>query len=147
MLQKLIIRLTAAWKRCGVLEKLIIVLTLAAIVLWPLARGMPTPPSPDYTNSPQGLTTNQRKELTTFLVRAFGVRLGPGDVKNVPSRSDLDTMISAGLNVNGHLCASVKEIWPLSLQGMYQVKCVAYRGGSGTKTYIVDALKGIAFEQ
>ena len=56
-------------------------------------------------------------------------------------------MIATGLNGNGLLCASIREIRALRLPGKYEVTCVAYRGGSGTKTYVIDALNGVAFQQ
>ena len=94
------------------------------------------------------LSIDQRKELTVFAIRGgLGILMGPNDVKDVPSGSDLETMIATGLNGNGLLCASIREIWALRLPGKYEVTCVAYRGGSGTKTYVIDALNGVAFQQ
>jgi len=91
---------------------------------------------------------DQRRELTVFGIRGgLGIVVGPGDLHEVPSGGDLETMIATGLNGNGFLCASISEIRALSLRGKYEVTCVAYRGGSGTKTYVIDALTGVAFEQ
>ena len=93
------------------------------------------------------LSIDQQKELTVFGIRgAFGVSMGPNDVKKVLSGGDLELMIATGLNGNDLLCASIKEVRALTLRGKYEVTCVAYRGGSSTKTYIIDALNGFAFE-
>ena len=52
------------------------------------------------------------------------------------------------LNLNGLLCAKVLDIKPLKVrQNVYEITCIEYRGGTGTKTYIMDAAKGTAWAQ
>ena len=49
------------------------------------------------------------------------------------------------INLNGFLCAKVLDIRPLRARSnVYEVTCVEYRGGSRTKTYIMDSVKGQA---
>lgn len=91
------------------------------------------------------LTTEQKKELTVFGMKAMGMNVGIGDVKNVLSASEIEEMVATGLNMNGHLCAQISDIRPLKIKSTYEVTCVAYRGGSAEKNFIVDALKGVAF--
>lgn len=93
------------------------------------------------------LGEKHQKELAVFMMRAMGTNLGVDDIKNQVSPEELETMVSTGLNLNGHLCANITDIRPLKLAGAYEVTCVAYRGGSSQKTYIVDALNGTASEQ
>jgi len=50
------------------------------------------------------------------------------------------------INLNGFLCAKVTDIRPLKVRpDVYEVTCIEYRGGSSTKTYIMDAAKGTAW--
>lgn len=50
------------------------------------------------------------------------------------------------LNLNGLLCAEVIDIKPLKVkQDVYEVTCIEYRGGSGTKTYLMNTTKGTAW--
>jgi len=91
------------------------------------------------------LSTEQKKELTVFGMKAMGLNVGISDIKNVLSVPEIEEMISTGLNLNSHLCAQVTDIRPLKVKSTYEVTCVAYRGGSTKKSYVVDALKGVAF--
>lgn len=59
----------------------------------------------------------------------------------------LKETVALMLNSNGHLCAKVTDIIPLQVKNQYEVTCIAYRGGKGTKTYIFNAADGTAFEQ
>jgi hypothetical protein len=61
------------------------------------------------------LSAQHRKELSVFGMRAMGLKVGVGDVKNVPSRSEIEQVVAVGLNANGHLCAQIVEIRPLRL--------------------------------
>jgi hypothetical protein len=98
--------------------------------------------------SVSSLTKDQQRELNVFGIRAgLGLHIGPNDIKNVQTGRDLEQMIALGLNGSGHLCANVVHVSALKMAGKYEVTCVAYRGGSGQKTYIVDALKGLAYEE
>jgi hypothetical protein len=92
------------------------------------------------------LSAQHRKELSVFGMRAMGLKVGVGDVKNVPSRSEIEQVVAVGLNANGYLCAQIVDIRPLKVQGAYEVTCIAYRGGSAKKSYVLEALKGVAFE-
>lgn len=94
------------------------------------------------------LTLQQEKELTVFGIKGgLNMDASVDDIKNRLAKADLEEMIATGINGNGFLCATVLEVRPLTLESKYEVTCIAYRGGSGRKTYIIDALNGIAFEQ
>lgn len=94
----------------------------------------------------EDLSAQHKKELTVFGMRAMGLKVGVSDVKNVLSASEIEQMVATGLNLNGHLCAEITGIRVLKVQGTYEVTCIAYRGGSATKAYVLEALKGVAFE-
>jgi hypothetical protein len=91
------------------------------------------------------LTTEQKKELMLFGMKAMGLNVGVEDIKNVPNNAGVEKVVATGINLNGHLCASLKSIRPLEVESAYEVTCVAYRGGSARKDYVVDALEGTAF--
>lgn len=92
------------------------------------------------------LTPEQRQELFVFGARAMGLEAGVGDVKHVLSPAEVKQLVSAGIKLNGHLCAEIVEIRPLQMQAAYEVSCSPYRGDSGTKTYVLEAFEGRAFE-
>lgn len=117
--------------------------TLAVSALFGSLACVPTAGA-DTTAS---LSDKHQKELAVFLMQAMGTDLGVDDVKNKSSAAELETMVATGLNMNGHLCASITDIQPLRPAGAYEVTCIAYRDGSGRKTYIVDALNGTASEE
>jgi len=98
-------------------------------------------------NDAADLSTQTKKELFVFGARAMGLKTGVSDVKKVSSREDIDAIVKNGLNMNGHLCAEITNIRALKSAGTYEVTCVAYSGGSARKSYVLEALKGIAFEQ
>ena len=91
------------------------------------------------------LSDTQKKELTLFGMKAMGLNVGIGQVKKVLSVLEVNKMVATGLNLNGHLCAELIEIRPLKVKSTYEATCIAYRGGSSKKSYIIDALKGVAF--
>jgi len=93
-----------------------------------------------------GLTSLQKKELTVFGMKAMGMNVELGHVKNILSNPEIKEMVATGLNMNGHLCAQITDISPLKQNSKYEVSCIAYQGGKAQKTYIVDALNGVAFE-
>lgn len=93
-----------------------------------------------------GLTAEQSKELTVFGGKAMGANVGVADIKNVITGADLNKLVATGINLNQFLCATVTDIRPLKVESTYEVTCIAYRNGTAKKAYIVDALKGIAFE-
>ncbi len=95
----------------------------------------------------EDLTPQQSKELTVFAVKNLGASSTTvRDVKDVFPRAKINELVATGINLNGFLCASVADIRPLKVKATYEVTCIAYRNGSARKTYIVDALKGVAFE-
>jgi len=87
----------------------------------------------------------QKKELTLFGMKAMGLNVDISGVKKVLSTSEVNQMVATGLNLNGHLCAELVAIRPLKVRSTYEATCIAYRGGSAQKSYIIDALKGVAF--
>jgi len=91
------------------------------------------------------LSDTQKKELTLFGIKAMGLNVGIAQVKNVLSTPEVNEMVATGLNLNGHLCAELILILPLKVKSTYEATCIAYRGGSAKKSYIIDALKGVAF--
>jgi hypothetical protein len=91
------------------------------------------------------LTAEQKKELTLFAMKAMGFNVGISDIKNVLTMPEIEKVVATGLNANGHLCAQITAILPLKKKSVYEATCIAYRGGSAKKSYIVDALKGVAF--
>ncbi|PPI78395.1 hypothetical protein DXI23_04650 [Marinobacter flavimaris] len=91
------------------------------------------------------LSDIHKKELTLFGMKTIGLNVGMAQVKKVLSTPKVHEMVKTGLNLNGHLCAELVDIRPLKTQGAYEATCVAYRGGTARKQYIIDALKGVAF--
>lgn len=63
------------------------------------------------------------------------------------TREELKTMTATVINMNGGLCAEVVNISPLVQKGLFEVRCIEYRGGTGTVDYIMDANKGTAFKR
>lgn len=61
-------------------------------------------------------------------------------------KKELKTLTATILNLNGLLCAEVTDIRPLEIKNLFEVTCIAYRGGSATKTYIMNAAEGTAWE-
>lgn len=61
------------------------------------------------------------------------------------SAVDIERTAATIINLNRHLCARVTNISQLRVrQGVYEVTCVEYRGGTGTVRYLLDAPDGIA---
>ncbi|WP_148255309.1 hypothetical protein [Aidingimonas lacisalsi] len=92
------------------------------------------------------LTALQSKELTVFAGKSMGSDAEVSDIKKVMPRKDINELVATGININGFLCASVTDIRAMKVKSVYEVTCIAYRNGTAKKTYMVDALKGIAFE-
>jgi hypothetical protein len=103
------------------------------------------PVSPVALASSPKLNESQRKELTLFSMKAMGLNVEIKDVKKVLSPIEVNELVATGINLNDHLCAEVIEVRPLKMKSRYEAKCIAYRGGTATKHYIIDALKGVAF--
>ena len=74
------------------------------------------------------------------------VAAGAGSNCNVPNEEDGKTF-GLILNLNSLLCAKVVRVCPLQVRDALEVTCVEYRGGTATKTYIVDTKTATAFEQ
>ena len=91
------------------------------------------------------LSDVQNKELTLFGMKAMGLNVGIAQVKKVLSTPEVHEMVATGLNLNGHLCAELVDVRPLKVKSTYEATCVAYRGGTAKKQYVIDALKGVAF--
>lgn len=62
-----------------------------------------------------------------------------------PSRNHAN--MATLLVLNGLLCAEAIEVRKLAQDGKYEVRCIEYRGGSGTVDYIVDLDTGKAFRR
>lgn len=92
------------------------------------------------------LSDYQKKELIVFGMQAMGIDKGIPDVKKVLSTSEVYEIVATGINLNGFLCAELLDIRPLKMQSKYEASCIAYRGGSSRKTYIINSLEGVAFE-
>lgn len=56
-------------------------------------------------------------------------------------------MLATLLNLQGFLCAKVTNVHPLELPKHYEVRCIEYRGGSGTVDYIVNLETGRAVKR
>ena len=80
------------------------------------------------------LSIQNKKELSVFGMRAMGMKVDVSDIKKLLSRSEIDQVVQAGLNMNGYLCAQITDIRPLKIAGTYEISCIAYRGGSAKKT-------------
>ncbi len=91
------------------------------------------------------LSNTEKKELTLFGMKAMGLNVGIESIKKVLSIPEVNKMVATGLNLNGHLCAELVAVRPLKVKSTYEATCIAYRGGSSKKAYIIDALKGVAF--
>ncbi|WP_289022485.1 hypothetical protein [Desulfobacter postgatei] len=91
------------------------------------------------------LSNVQKKELTLFGMKAMGLNVGMAQVKKVLSTPEVYEMVATGLNLNGHLCAELVDVSPLKVQSTYEATCIAYRGGTAKKQYVINALKGVAF--
>jgi len=66
--------------------------------------------------------------------------------RSAPSEdADIEKLAATIINLNHHLCAQVLEISPLQMRdGVYEVTCIEYRGGTGTVRYMLDARAGLA---
>ena len=76
------------------------------------------------------LNAQHKRELTVLGSRAMGLLVGVNDVKKILSGAEIEKLVAAGINLNGHLCARITDIRLLKISGGYEVTCIAYRGGS-----------------
>ncbi|WP_155891393.1 hypothetical protein [Oleidesulfovibrio alaskensis] len=60
---------------------------------------------------------------------------------------DLEKQIAFIINANGFLCSRVIYVQPLAQRNLYEVRCIEYRGGSGTVDYILNASTGVVFKR
>jgi hypothetical protein len=63
------------------------------------------------------------------------------------SAGDADETMATYLNLKGQLCAKVVKVSPLKMKDTYEVRCIEYRGGSGTVDYIVNLEKGVVYKR
>ncbi len=87
------------------------------------------------------------KKITTSLMLLVVCVFSASNIVHANNKEDLKQTVALILNLNGHLCAKVIDISPLKIKNQYEVICVANRGGSATKNYILNAADGTAFEQ
>ena len=91
-----------------------------------------------------------REDLArTALERKAGIQ---GQLESITAQKEQlqgeqDKLVATGLNLNGHLCAELVDVHPLKVKSKYDATCVTYRGGAARKSYVIDALNGVAFEQ
>lgn len=78
-------------------------------------------------------------------MKSMGIEAGIEQVKKVLSTPEINEMVTTGLNMNGQLCANLIVVKPLKVKSTYEATCVAYRGGSAKKSYVIDALNGTSF--
>jgi len=90
------------------------------------------------------LLGSHKKELIWFGMNAMGLRTGIDSIKKVLPMKDVHNMIKTGLNMNGMLCAEITDLVPLRMKYTYEVTCIAYRGGTKTKSYVINAQRGVA---
>jgi hypothetical protein len=84
---------------------------------------------------------NNQKRFLAFIIASASILSAHGETKE-----ELKEQVATIINLNDFLCAKVLDIRPLEVRpNVYEVKCIEYSGGSGTKTYIFDASKGIAW--
>ncbi len=77
----------------------------------------------------------------------FVTWLSPLPARAEISQRELEEMIAFVINVNGGLCAKVVQVNPLKLEDTYEVRCIEYRGGTGTVEYILNAREGKVFKR
>jgi hypothetical protein len=112
-----------------------------------LLAGPSSEPREESSGIASELTEQQFNDLMLFGMRAMGLRVGIEDIRNTPGYAEVAEMVATGLNLKGLLCAELIEIRPLRLESKYEATCIAYEGGSAKKSYVIDALNGVAFEQ
>ena len=98
-----------------------------------------------YRNDGNGKAAQLSKPAATLRLMLRVAALMVATPALAQSDHDLKEMVATMINMNGFLCATVKDIRPLQIADQYEVTCIEYRGGSGTVRYILDARKGVAF--
>ena len=62
--------------------------------------------------------------------------------QNIYAEQSAEEMMATFLNLKGQLCAKVVNINKLQLADTYEVRCIEYRGGTGTVDYLVNIKTG-----
>lgn len=72
-------------------------------------------------------------------------RIEPVATQQMPQASaSSEEQMALLLNMGGHLCASVTSIRKARAESVYEVECIATRGGSATAAYLVNMQTGKA---
>lgn len=87
--------------------------------------------------------------IISFVASFF--RAGTGDeippAASRPSDVSAEKAAALMLNLNGHLCAEAVRITPLKQPKVYEVRCIEYRGGTGTVDYVLDMNTGVGWRR
>lgn len=54
------------------------------------------------------------------------------------AEDDTDKALRLFINLTGNLCARVVSVHKLEVPDYYEVRCIEYRGGTGTVDYLVN---------
>jgi hypothetical protein len=82
---------------------------------------------------------------TISIVLFFGL-YSISSIALADKKEELKEQIATIINLNGFLCAKVLDVKPLEVRAnIYEVTCIEYSGGSGTKIYILDASKALVW--
>lgn len=54
------------------------------------------------------------------------------------AEDDTDKALRLFINLTGNLCAKVVSIHKLEVPDYFEVRCIEYRGGTGTVDYLVN---------
>lgn len=86
--------------------------------------------------------------ISVFVMGFLGAGKNDG-APSVSSGGDMSAEKAAALmlNLNGHLCAEVVRINPLKQAKVYEVRCIEYRGGTGTVDYVLDMNTGVGWRR
>ena len=60
---------------------------------------------------------------------------------------EAEDMMATFLNLKRNLCAKVVNISKLQIPDTYEVRCIEYRGGTGTVDYIVNVKTGEVYKR
>lgn len=85
-------------------------------------------PAPDpVISTPQKASALSKEELRKAV-----------KMSDLPPMDDVDRMIGATINLNGYLCARPIEVAEAGT-GLYGVRCITRRDGTGISDYLVNA--------
>lgn len=54
------------------------------------------------------------------------------------AEDDADKALRLFINLTGNLCAKVVSVHKLEVPDYFEVRCIEYRGGTGTVDYLVN---------